>query len=72
MKSIWRFFEQNNCISGIVITKSEEEAICYAQKYLANQFNNIKNEDSLDVIVWRIEDDDDYNNKFPYAIAINY
>lgn len=72
MKNIWRFFDKTHCISGIVISKSEEDAICYTKRYLVKQFTDITSEDSLDVCVWSIEDDDDFNHDFPYAVAINY
>ena len=69
MENIWRFFDNINCVSGIVVANSKEIAINYAIHYLKTHFSDIVN---VDVCVWKIEDDDDYRKSFPYAVAISY
>ena len=72
MSNIWRFFDNMHCVSGIVIADSNKEAKERSEKYLVKHFSDIKNIESLDVCVWKIEDDDDYCASEPYAVAVSY
>lgn len=72
MEKIWRFFDNTHCISGIVVAESKIEAMDRTVKYLIGHFSDITHEESLDVCVWEIEYDDDYNKKFPYVVATSY
>ena len=69
MNNIWRFFDKAHNISGIVFATSEENAMNYAKQYLVKQFRDINSEESLNVCVWNIKHDDDYNENFPYAVV---
>jgi protoporphyrinogen oxidase len=72
MENIWRFFDNTHCIGGVVFARSEEEAIDNTKHYLVKHFTDITNEDILDVCVWKITYDDEYDKDFPYAVATNY
>ena len=72
MENIWRFFDNAHCVGGVVFAKSECDAIDRTKEYLIGHFTDITSEESLDVCVWQIEYDDDYNKQFPYAIATSY
>ncbi|HBM70041.1 MAG TPA: hypothetical protein DD377_01325 [Firmicutes bacterium] len=66
---LWKFYDDANNISGIVVGNDTEEARMNASAYIRVFFDDItKNEP--DVYVWKIEDDDDYH--CDYAIATNY
>lgn len=72
MDNIWRFFDNTHCISGIVFAATKEDAINRTKQYLVKQFSDINNEETLDICVWEIQYDDDYNKNFPYAVVISY
>ena len=72
MENIWRFFDNTHCISGIVVADSRDDAINLTKKYLVEHFIDIDNIDLLDVCVWEIKYDDDYDKDCPYAVAVSY
>lgn len=69
-KNIWRF--TNGKVSGIVIAENEEEAKYLAGHYLQVQFDDIGLDDVENMYVWRMCDDDDFRNDYPYALAVSY
>ena len=68
MHNIWRFYDDNNNISGFTIAETQEDACSKTEKYLKDVFN-VKNA-HLDV--WRAEEDDDYNRKHPDVLVAFY
>lgn len=69
INGLWKFYDDVNNISGIVVGNNKEEARMNASTYIREFFDDIKDKDT-DVYVWEIEKDDDYH--CDYAIAINY
>lgn len=69
INGLWRFYDEANNISGIVVGNNAKIATINARVYIMEYFNNIT-EKSPNVCVWRVEDDDDYH--CDYAIATNY
>lgn len=69
INGLWKFYDDSNNISGIVIGSDTEEARMNASEYIREFFDDIKGKDP-DVYVWKIEDDDDYH--CDYAIATHY
>lgn len=69
MKNIWRFY--NEKVSGIVIAKTEQEAIESANYYLKIQFDDIGIDNEV-MSVWRITEDDDFRSDYPVACAVAY
>ena len=72
MENIWRFFDNTHCVGGIVYAESEAKAIYLTEKYLVGHFSDITNIESLDICVWKIANDDDYDKRFPNAVATSY
>lgn len=69
MENIWRFY--NGTVSGIVAAESEDEAVELATRYLQIQFDDISKND-LSVTVWKVTEDDDFRDDFPFAVAVSY
>lgn len=69
-ESIWRFY--NGVVSGIVVANNEEEARHYATHYLTIQFDDIGLAEVEKLTVWRMCDDDDFRDDYPYALAVSY
>lgn len=73
MKNLWRFFVSKHKMSGIVVATSQEEAKRVASYYLSIQFDDIgETACEEDICVWLCEDDDDFREDFPHALATNY
>ena len=67
---IYRFYEQNSGMGGVVYAKTEDEAREYAVDYLYKAFNFQRL--GVNMIIWSIESDVDYCAQCPNAIATGY
>ena len=72
MENLWRFYDDNLGISGVCIGDNKEDAKKNAEYYLSIQFDDIRDMQNMNVVVWKFTDDDDYRKDFPYAIAVSY
>lgn len=68
MENIWRFY--NGAVSGIVVAESEEEAVELATRYLQIRFDDIDKD--MNITVWKVDEDDDFRDDFPFAVAVSY
>lgn len=70
MRGIWRFFD--GWTSGIVIADDYVQARERAVAYLKGHFEEDDSVLEENIQVWNAEKDDDFNEKFPYALAVCY
>ena len=71
---LYRFLDEVNYISGICYGKDKENAKHNVRDYIIHRFDNIHPvEVSVNNIkVWGIEEDEDYKEDYPFAIATGY
>ena len=75
IKDLWRFYDEANSISGIVVGDNENEAKANTIEYLNKHFGKgIRHNYGFRkprVVVWEVEADDDYDGECK-AIAVAY
>lgn len=73
IKSLWRFYDEANSISGIVVGDNKDEATANAIEYLKEYFGKGRRYEydfrEPSMVVWEVEADEAYNSK---AIAVAY
>ena len=76
---IYRWYAEAINMSGITATPdgaTKEDMKAEIDNYIVNTFNDMKFApqfiEDLQISVWPIEEDDDYNDWYPTTIATNY
>lgn len=67
---LWRFY--TGAVSGIVIASNEDEALERTKHYLSIQFDDISKQNCNELVVWKVSNDDDFRNDYPFAVAVAY
>lgn len=78
---IYRWYSEKLCMGGITAhtpNTSEEEIIREVYNYIVDTFDDMKFKPQqytlieLEIVVWLIDMDDDYNECYPNTIATHY
>lgn len=69
MKGIWRFYDGN--VSGIVIATNYKQALHRANEYINSHFTD-GNNSQAEIQVWECSNDDDFDARCPFSLAIAY
>ena len=76
---LYRWYSEAICMGGVTAAPNEatkEDATAEVENYIVNTFDDMKfapqNIEDLKIVVWPIEEDDDYNEWYPLTIATHY
>ena len=76
---IYRWYAEAISMSGVTVAPdgaTKEDMKSEIDNYIINTFNDMKFApqfiEDLQISVWPIEEDDDYNDWYPTTIATNY
>ena len=75
LNNLYLFYDERNGIHGICFGKTLEEAKENARYYLSVKFDDISDQKGLEeneLHCWKADNDEDFMEEFPYAIATNY
>lgn len=75
LNNLYLFYDERNGIHGICFGKTLDEAKENARYYLSIKFDDISDQKGLEeneLHCWKADNDEDFMEDFPYAIATNY